>query len=159
MFGGFQPNAFQPDAWQNTDVPYVPPAPTTGGGAGRSRGGRGGRRLARQRVILPDDTVVEVNAIELEELLKEFVRKPVQEAPRKKKRLVRITGADLDRIDFPAFEDLEPFRLELPERYVWQPDPNLLRVAAANLARIAREEEEARIARRRRLKKILLMMN
>lgn len=150
MFGGFQPNAFQPDTYQNTNVETVVPQSVTGGGGGRSR------RLSRQRVILPDETVVEVNAIELEELLKEFVKKPDRTEPRKKK-LIRITGADLDRIDLPDFEETEPFRLELPERYVWQPDPRLLQMATQNLARIA--DEERRIARRRKLKKILLMVN
>jgi hypothetical protein len=151
MFGGFQPNAFQPDTYQNTDIETIPPAPTTGGGGGRSRG----RRLARQRVILPDDTEVYVNEFELQALLKEFVHKTVK-VSQKRTKVVKIVGADLDRIELPDFGSPEPFRLELPQRFIWQPAPNLYAVVQR---RIAEQEEEARLARRRKLKKILLMMH
>ncbi len=149
MFGGFQPDVFQPNAFQNTNVETIPPVVTGGGGAGRSRRGK------RQRVILPDDTEVYVNEFELQALLKEFVHKTVK-VSQKRTKVVKIVGADLDRIDLPDFGSMEPFRLELPQRFIWQPDPNLYAVVQR---RIAEQEEEQRLARRRKLKKILLMMH
>jgi hypothetical protein len=140
MFGGFQPNAFQPDAYQNSNVPAVTPA-VTGGGGGRSR------RNRRQRVILPDDTEVYVTEFELQALLKEFVHKTVK-VSQKRTKVVKIVGADLDRIELPDFGSMEPVRLELPARFMWKPDANLYAVVQQKL-----EEQQ------RRRRKLLLMVH